>query len=340
MSLNTRTSKLLENWPAKVISLVIAIFIMFIYNLTRLDQRVITVPLNVSQGHSYVPATEYPKTIHVVIRGERDQIYRIRESDIVATLDLARYNEVGVFRVPVKLERRSDALNIDPLELRADPAEIPVSFERLAAKRVVISPTFKGFLEQGYQLVSYEIIPSEIAIEGPTSLVNAIRDISTDFIELSGKTSDFSITVALIKPSELINFIDTSTVRFSAKIQKQEHRITLDNVQIQIVNLDPSLIVADQLPTGRITLLPEAGQDQIATATAHLQADFKGITKPGVYSIPLIANVPEGFEVEAYDPLVINVRVRSAPPGQSGIGSQLLQGPSPSPPSQVFPNLP
>jgi len=97
---------------------------------------------------------------------------------------------------------------------------------------------------------------------------------------------------------------------------KQEHRITLDNVQIQIVNLDPSLIVADQLPTGRITLLPEAGQDQIATATAHLQADFKGITKPGVYSIPLIANVPEGFEVEAYDPLVINVRVRSAPPGQ------------------------
>ena len=60
MSLDSKISKLLENWPAKVISLVMAIFIMFLYNLTRLEQRVIIVPLNISEGHSYVPSTEYP----------------------------------------------------------------------------------------------------------------------------------------------------------------------------------------------------------------------------------------------------------------------------------------
>jgi hypothetical protein len=69
MNLDSRISKLLENWPAKVISLVVAIFIMFLYNLTRLDQRLITVPLNISEGRSYVPATEYPKTVRVTIRG-------------------------------------------------------------------------------------------------------------------------------------------------------------------------------------------------------------------------------------------------------------------------------
>jgi len=187
MSLDARISKLLENWPAKVISLVIAIFIMFLYNLTRLDQRLITVQLNISEGRSFVPSTDYPKTVRVVIRGERDQIYRIREADIVASLDLTRYQSEGVFRVPVKLERRGEARDIDPLELRADPAEIPIGFERLAAKRVAISPTFKGFLEQGYELISYEIVPSEIAIEGPSNLIANTKDISTDVIELSGK---------------------------------------------------------------------------------------------------------------------------------------------------------
>ena len=313
MSLDSKISKLLENWPAKVISLVMAIFIMFLYNLTRLEQRVIIVPLNISEGHSYVPATEYPKTVRVIIRGDREQIYRVRESDIVASLDLARYSSEGVFRVPVKLERRGDALNIDPLELKAEPSEIPISFERLSAKRVAITPTFKGFLEQGYVLISYEILPSEISIEGPTSLVSSIKDISTDIIELSGKTSDFSLSVPLVKPSDLIRLVDANTVKFSAKIQIQERRLTLKNVPIYISNLDPSLTISDQLPSGKITLVPQPGQDETLASDASLQADFKGIVKPGLYSIPLTVNTPEGFEVEAYEPLALNVRLHSAP---------------------------
>lgn len=321
MNLNTTISKLLENWPAKVLSLVIAIFIMFLYNLTRLDQRYITVPLNISEGRSYVPATEYPKTVRVIIRGDRDQIYRIRETDIVASLDLTRYGSEGVFRVPVKLERRGDAGNIDPLELRADPAEIPISFERLSAKRVAISPTFKGFLEPGYELNSYEIVPPEIVIEGPTSLIASTKDISTDVIELSGKTGDFSLTVPLVKPSSLINFIDVNTVRFTAKIQKQERRITLENVTIQVVNLDPSLTYSEALPMGKMTLLPHEGQELSSATGARLEADCKDIIKPGQYSIPLTPVPPEGFDVEAYDPLVIQLRLQAAPlsSGSSGV---------------------
>jgi len=331
MKLDDRIAKLLENWPAKVISLVVAIFIMFLYNLTRLDQRIITVPLNISQGRSFVPATEYPKTVRVSIRGDRDQIYRIRENDIVASLDLTRYTAEGVYRVPVKLERRGDAINYDPLELHADPTEIPITFERLAAKRVAISPTFKGFLEQGYELISYDIEPPEIAIEGPTSLINSTKDISTDVIELNGKTGDFSLTVPLVKPSDLISLSDVQTVKFSAKIQKQERRVTLDNIAIQILNLDPSLSIVESIPVGKMTLLPKQGQDAAAASDTHLEADFKGVTKPGVYSIPLTPIVPEGFDVEAYDPLVITVHVRTTPTTTQSSGF-----PAP-PPLPVFP---
>lgn len=340
MNLNSKISKLLENWPAKIISLVVAIFIMFLYNLTRLDQRLITVPLNISEGRSYVPATEYPKNVRVTIRGDRDQIYRIREADIVASLDLTRYESDGVFRVPVRLERRGDARDIDPLELRADPAEIPISFERLTAKRVAISPTFKGFLEQGYELNSYEIIPPEIAIEGPASLINGTKDISTDVIELSGKTGDFSLTVPLVKSSDLINLIDVNTVRFTAKIQKQERRITLDSVIIEAINLDAGLIIVESLPTGKMTLMPRQGEESADTGSARLEADFKNITKPGQYSIPLTPISPSGFDIEAYDPLVLTVRVRNAPLSSSGTSSILQELQQSSGAGSGLPGLP
>jgi len=314
MSSEWGIKKLLDNWPAKAISLILAIFIMFLYNLTRLDQRFITIPLNTTQGRSFVPSTEYPKTVRVIIRGERDQIYRIRESDIVASLDFTRYQTEGIHRVPVRLERRGEARDIDPLELRAEPSEIAIGFERLAAKKVAVSPTFKGFLEPGYELVSYEIMPSEIGIEGPAGLVSSTKDISTDIIELSGKTADFSLTVPLVKPSELLTLIDASSVRFTARIQKQERRLTLENVEIRVVNLDPLMVLADPLPSGRLTLLPRKSQDTSQPPYVFLQADFKAITRPGQYTMPLIPVVPEGFDVEAYDPLVLTVRVRNAAP--------------------------
>jgi len=84
-------------------------------------------------------------------------------------------------------------------------------------------------------------------------------------------------------------------------------------VPIYISNLDPSLTISDQLPSGKITLVPQPGQDETLASDASLQADFKGIVKPGLYSIPLTVNTPEGFEVEAYEPLALNVRLHSAP---------------------------
>ncbi|MCX8012681.1 MAG: CdaR family protein, partial [Rectinema sp.] len=216
--------------------------------------------------------------------------------------------------VPVRIERRGEARDIDPLELRAEPPEVAIGFERLAAKRGAVSPTFKGVLEPGYELVSYEIAPSEIGIEGPAGLVASTKDISTDIIELSGKTGDFSLTVPLVKPSDLMTLIDTANVRFTARIQQQERRLTLEGIDIRIINLDPSMALSEPLPKGRLTLLPRRGQDSTQPPSVVLQADFRAVIRPGQYTIPLTPIVPEGFDVEAYDPLVVTVRVRTLAP--------------------------
>lgn len=44
--------------------------------------------------------------------------------------------------------------------------------------------------------------------------MSSIKDISTDIIELSGKTNDFSLSVPLVKPSDLIRLVRLNTVKF------------------------------------------------------------------------------------------------------------------------------
>lgn len=63
---------------------------------------------------------------------------------------------------------------------------------------------------------------------------------------------------------------------------------------ICISNLDPSLTISESAPSGRkITFAAQPGQDETLASDASLQADFKGIVKPGLYSIHLYA---EGFK--------------------------------------------
>jgi len=147
--------------------------------------------------------------------------------------------------------------------------------------------------------------------------------------------------VPLVKPSGLINLTDVNTVRFTAKIQKQERRITLDSVTIQVANLDPGLTFSEVLPAGKLTLLPRQGQDPATATDARLEADFKDVLKPGQYSIPLTPLPPEGFDVEAYEPLVITVRVRTAPvPASNSSGGAGLQGQNQSQGSTSQPSAP
>jgi len=66
-----------SDWPAKVLSLVLALFLTLFFQLTRLEQRSLNIPLSVSVNDEMAPSSEYPQTIKVTLRGERDAIYAV-----------------------------------------------------------------------------------------------------------------------------------------------------------------------------------------------------------------------------------------------------------------------
>jgi len=296
---------LLADWPAKVLSLAAALLLFFFYQLNRLEDRYISVPLEVKVGEEFVPASQYPRSVRITLRGESNALFAIQEDDIVAGLDLSSFKSEGIYRAAVQIERRGTALGVDPLEIQVDPADVAISIERRGSRAVPVTPSFRGFLQSGYELVSFEIDPPDVEIYGPASAVAKVSDVQTEFIELTGRDADFAVKAKLVKKEGLVTISGAGTVDFRAVVRHSLALKSFEQVEIAVDNIADRLILAEILPKASIKLRPKA-DSQVPTLASlppgTLSVDLSGIRRPGTYELAVRARAPEGYEIESYEP--------------------------------------
>ncbi|TFG84964.1 MAG: hypothetical protein E4H20_01630 [Spirochaetales bacterium] len=305
-----RLESLFEDWAAKILSLAAAITLFAFYQLNRLEERPMSVPLSVLTNAQFVPASQYPRTVRLVLRGEANTILAILESDLVATLDLRGFTSAGVWRVPVKIETRGTAIGIDPLEIAVDPGEIAMSIEPRTVKQLKILPNFRGFLETGFELAGFSLSPDVIEAAGPESIMEKLDDTSTEAVELGGRSSDFSVQVKLQKKDSLIEFLSSDTVEFTAEVRKAVVYKTFQDLSVVSIGLKSGLKVVSTLPTGSARIVATRTEfENFVLNDDVLVADLSGIETPGVHTVAVGPRFPEGMEVESWLPMVTTVTV-------------------------------
>lgn len=306
------------DWPAKVLSLAVALLLTLFFSLTRLEQRTISIPLAVSLNEEMAPSSQYPRMVRVTLRGERDVIYGIREDEVSASLDLAAFKNEGVYRVSVRLEKRGNALSADPLEIHPEPSEIAIGLEKRVAKKIPVTPSFKGFLESGYELSTFDIVPPEVMVSGPAGLVARTTEISTDTIELSGKKTDFNVDVRLLKKDNLLAFEGKESVIFAAKVRKSLDVKNFVGIRIAAEGLIPSLTLSEAIPTGNVRMhIPEESLAAFNPETL-LSIDLSSFAKPGTYTVDVVVSAPAGSVVETYEPQTLTIRLQNSGVGAGG----------------------
>lgn len=305
--------RMLANWPAKVLSLFAAILLFTFYRLNRLEDRYISVPLTVALGDEFLPSSQYPRSVRVTLRGESNALFTIQEDDVRASLDLSAFHAEGQYRAPVQIERKGTALGVDPLEIRTDPSDIAVTLEHRATRVVPVTPAFKGFLEPGYELLSFDLVPSEIEVSGPASAVGRVSDVQTDFIELTGRNSDFTVKSRVIKKESLVSITGSDSVEFRAVVQRSLAIKTFPGVSIEGENLSGALMLGSPLPAGSVRV--RSSTTDIAgfsPSPGILFVDLSEIRAPGTYAVKVQSRAPDGFSVERFDPQTVQVTVAAA----------------------------
>jgi hypothetical protein len=215
---------MVENWPAKVLSVAAALMLLVFHRMSTLESRFFAAPLQVESGEAgLIPASSYPRLARVTIRGDANSIYPIIEDDIEAYIDLSKYTTEGWYRLPVQVRKTGSALGVEPLEISVDPMEVSIRLERKMSKNVPIIPAFKGRVIAGYDLVSQSISPATVLVEGPARLLAEITEFQTAVIDLDGRDQDFSVLINIVNRDPLIIIRGNGMTEFRGQVHRSSN---------------------------------------------------------------------------------------------------------------------
>ena len=240
-------------------------------------------------------------------------IFAVLEGDIEAILDLTPFTAPGVQRVPVTIEKRGSALGIDPLEFRIEPSEVALTIEQRSVRELQIVPSFRGFLEPGYELMGFKVSPPRIELIGPASILATLDDVTTEPIELTGRSEDFQLRTRVTERHPLVSYLSSDVVEFSAEVRRAIVFKTFQDIPVEAVDLDPSLQVSGSLPVGSVRV--SASRTELADfipSPGALQVDLSGIEASGTYTLAVVPHFPEGFQVESWLPMVVALNIQAA----------------------------
>ncbi|MDR0474960.1 MAG: hypothetical protein LBH43_14960 [Treponema sp.] len=129
MNINKLLDKFTNNWPAKAISIALAIVLFIFHRVSTLEERFFMAPLNIEADENLTPSKWYPQMIRINLKGNSNTIFSILDNDIEAYIDLGKYRVPGDYRAEIQLRKKGTALGIETLQIRADPVDIELSLD-------------------------------------------------------------------------------------------------------------------------------------------------------------------------------------------------------------------
>lgn len=308
-------ARIAENWPAKVLSIALALMLFVFHRMNTLEERFFSVPLLVETTENLIPASPYTKMIRISIRGDAARIRSLLEEDIEPYIDLTG-KEKGIYRVPVQVRTYGTALGLEPLEIKVDPLEISLVLDHKVSKYLPLKANTRGPLQRGYELVSYTLKPSQVALEGPADVMSGISELSTDFIDLDGRNEDFSVMVSILNPDPLVVIQGNGITEFYGFIREIIGIENFTDLPIRVDRLHERFIADLEEGTGSIRL--EGSQralEQYSPPASFLYVDGSAISEPGTYTLPVVVPPIPKVTLLRNDPQTVTVQVRLRNPG-------------------------
>jgi YbbR domain-containing protein len=303
-------AKAAENWPAKVLSVAFALILFVFHRMSTLEERFFSVPLKVEMDEGMTPSGPYIRMVRLNLRGDPNSIYPILEEDIEAYIDLTKYTEKGTYRAPVHIRKKGTALGVEPLEIGIDPLEISLELDHRISKYVPLTPNMRGYPEPGYELVSYTLNPTQVMIDGPLNAMESISELLTDFIELDGRTEDFSVMVNILNPAPLVVIRGNGMTEFRGFVREFVILRNFEKVPVVINGLNERFHVVPEI--GAVSLRFEGPRQKLENYTVpdnFLSLDCSIIDEPGTYILPVKATIVPGLNLIRIEPENVTVHI-------------------------------
>jgi hypothetical protein len=151
-----------------------------------------------------------------------------------------------------------------------------------------------------------------VIIDGPSELIANISELYTDFIDLDGRTDDFSMMVNILNRDPLTVIRGNGITDFRGFISRIIPVRNIADVPIRLEGLDERFAGQSEIRAGSVHL--EGGSqdelDRFSLPQDFLYVDCSEIGEPGTYTLPVLSAPVSGLTM-TIDPEEVVVHVLS-----------------------------
>ncbi len=259
----------IDDWMMKLVALVITITLWL--GVTGLQSptttRIRGVSLNLLIANDLEVTNAPVQEVDLVLRGVKQRLDQILPRDLAVSLDLS------------DIEKGDRTVQITPQNIKVDlpsgvevievqPNKIAVKLEAVEEVVVPIRAETEGTPAAGYEVYNSRVAPETVRVRGPESFVKALSYISTEKVDISGASQDFSVQqIPLNVVNPKITLVSAATANVTVKVgRKRIERLIVVPYETQNRRGRASLLlfgpsnVLDQLSPGDIAIVEESDE--------------------------------------------------------------------------------
>src|ERR1700733_1391764 len=207
-----------RNLGWKVLSLLIAIGLWIAVSREPEVATSLSVPVDFKNMRDDLDTSgNLPDRVRLEVRGPSGRLTRDNLSAVAVVLDLSDA-EAGDRTYSIR--GRNLNLPAGVVFYRAVPSEITVHFEQLIFKDESVEPVYVN-KRSGYRIARVDLRPSMVRIRGSQDRVQAIHQVKTDPIDLSGVTGEEVIRTHLNVGDPQVRVVDApADITVRGKLEK------------------------------------------------------------------------------------------------------------------------
>lgn len=223
----------LEDWMMKLIALAITLGLWFgVTGLsTPTNRRLTGIPLSLRYSNNIEVTNSPIQEVDVVIAGDKRRVDQVDKDDLSLSMDISDVQPGD--RVLV-LTPENTTLTL-PAGIKLEeilPNRLALRIEAVEEKEVPVQAETEGQLPEGIEVYSETVIPPTVRVRGPSSFIRSLTSVSTERIDLSNRTSDFTarqvpVSVSNPKSTVLESVVDV-TIRIGETRVERSYSIPIE----------------------------------------------------------------------------------------------------------------
>jgi YbbR domain-containing protein len=294
-----------KNPGLKLVSLVLAAFLWYSITKTERDaERVIEVPVSLRKVPDELTVTNPPtKAVNVTLRGPRTILDNLDERKSRLQVGLAAL-QLGDNRIDLGGPMLNPELPRSLKVVRFDPPSLSLRADRRMLKRLDVKADLAGSPALGYTVAESTVTPEQVEVTGPASVLQDLKQVRTETIELRGTSESFTRNVLLARIDPGLTFVP-DVVRVSVRLE--EHIAAREFTKVPIVVPEGVTHIAPT--TVDVTIRgPQRLLHNLALAPDAVSVDVSGLP-PGTHRVPVQVTLPEGLKIVSQTPPEVRVKV-------------------------------